>query len=54
MDEFKYYIDIPSSDIQLEENDKGGIRIYFRSRGVIGAVFKLIEDLKIYAKYHER
>lgn len=54
MSEFKFYIDIPTSDIKLEDNDKGGIRIYFRSRGVVGTVLKLMEDLKIYAKYHDR
>lgn len=52
--EFKYYIDVPSHDILLEENGKGGIRIYFRSRGVIDTVLKLMEDLRIYAKYRDR
>ena len=54
MNEFKFYIGVPSSDIQLEENDKGGIRVYFRNRDVIDTVLKLMEDLKIYAKYQNR
>ena len=54
MNEFKFYIDAPSSDIQLEENDRGDIRVYFRNRDVIDTVLKLMEDLKIYAKYRDR
>lgn len=53
MSEFKFYIDIPDGDVKIEERD-GKRRIYFRSRGVVGAVLKLMEDLKIYAKYHNR
>ena len=53
MDEFKYYIDVSGNDIKLEQRD-GTHRIYFRNRGVIDIVRKLVEDLKIYVKYRDR
>lgn len=50
---FKFYINIPEHEVIAED---GMIlhRIYFQDADTIDKVIKLLEDLKIYAKYHSR
>jgi hypothetical protein len=53
MDEFKFYIKMHADDVKMEQH--GDVcRIYFRSRGVVDSVRKLIDDLIIYVKYRDR
>lgn len=54
MDDFKFSIDVLDRDIKIEGIDGGVHRIYFRNIGTIAMIRKMIEDLRIYAKYHDR
>lgn len=56
MDEFKFYLDIPDSDIAVEYKigESYYTRVWFHDEASIDSLIKKLEDLKIYAKYHDR
>jgi hypothetical protein len=53
MGDFKFHIDVSTDDVRIEQRD-GTHRIYFRNRGVIDIVRKLVDDLRVYARYRVR